>query len=404
MIIKDGAIINVSNFAASGNSPAGKGKTGNLQINAQSILLDSAVPNSFSRITASSAVKDGGDIFLNVTDSFIARNGSKILAETRGDGKGGTLNINSNSVQFTTGAAISTSTIIDKGDGGKINIQTNELSLDGLSTGLFSKATANSLGNSRDINIHGKRVSLTNGAQISTISSGLGQAGNINILFERLETNDGKITATSEKTGGGNISLIATSSEIFLRNRSLVSTSVFDSTGSGGNIFISADTNALLENSEIKANAVFGPAGNIQINTKGLFLSPDSKITASSEFGIDGEVEVNNTEENKKINNQELPATPLYANKLVARSCSQTENYFVVAGRGGLPTNPSQGLRSQNLCMDLRSQNGKLAQSQPKQINDSVNQTSENTQKQVQSNPSQLLEAQGLIVNADGKL
>ncbi|MDJ0799506.1 MAG: filamentous hemagglutinin N-terminal domain-containing protein [Calothrix sp. MO_167.B12] len=404
LIIQDGAIINVSNFAINNpNTRPGQGKTGNLQIEAKSVLLDSAEPENFSRITASSAAQDGGTISLNVQDSLIARNGSKILAETRGDGKGGIIDINSSSVEFTTGAAISTNTTA-KGDGGSINIQTNKLSLDGSSTGLFSEATANSSGDGGDINIKSKRVSLTNGAQISTNSADLGQAGNINILFEQLETNQGQITATSEKTGGGDISLIATASEIFLRNNSSVSTSVFDSTGGGGDIFISADAIALLENSSIRADAVLGNGGNIQINTKALFVSPNSAITASSKFGVDGEVEINSTEEDKKINSKELPAIPLDRNKLVARSCSQKRNSFVVAGKGGLPLNPSQTLRSQNLWVDLRSLKGTVAQSRPKQINNSVNQTSAAVHQKVQSNPFQLREAQGWIINPNGKI
>ncbi|MDJ0619958.1 MAG: filamentous hemagglutinin N-terminal domain-containing protein [Calothrix sp. MO_192.B10] len=404
LIIQDGAIINVSNFAINNpNTKPGQGKTGNLQIEAKSVLLDTAEPENFSRITASSAAQDGGNISLNVKNSLIARNGSKILAETRGDGKGGIVDINSKSVEFTTGAAISTNTTA-KGDGGSINIQTNKLSLDGSSTGLFSEATADSSGDGGDINIKGKRVSLNNGAQISTNSAGLGQAGNINILFERLETNQGQITATSAKTGGGDISLIATASEIFLRNNSLVSTSVFDSTGGGGDIFISADAIALLENSSIRADAVLGNGGNIQINTQALFVSPNSAITASSQFGVDGEVEINSTEEDKKINRKELPAIPLDKNKLVARSCSQKQNSFVVAGKGGLPVNPSQTLRSQNLWVDLRSLKGKVAQSKPKQINNSVNQTSAVVHQKAQSNPSQLREAQGWIINHNGKI
>ncbi|WP_088239709.1 filamentous hemagglutinin N-terminal domain-containing protein [Calothrix rhizosoleniae] len=342
--IKDGATINVSNFSANNpNSRPGEGKTGNLEIQAKSLLLDSSTADTFSSITASSATKDGGNISLQLSDSLVANNGSQILAETRGDDKGGNINITS------------------------------------------------------------KKVSLNSGAEISANSTGLGKAGNINILFERLETNNGKITATSEQTGGGNITLTATASEIFLRNNSLISTSVLDSNGGGGDIFITANVIALLGNSNIKANAVLGPGGNIQINTQGLFLSSDSVITASSQFGIDGEVEINNTKE-EKINIKKLPATPLDKNKLVARSCSQQENSFVVAGKGGLPVNPSQTLRSQDSWVDLRIPEGKLAQSKSQKSNNSASQRSTTVDQQAQSTPSQIREAQGWIVNGNGKI
>ncbi len=348
--IKDGATINVSNFSATRpKTPAGSGKTGNLEIQAKSLLLDSSTADTFSSITASSAIQDGGYISLQLSDSLVANNGSKILAETKRDSKG-------------------------KGDG-----------------------------NGGDINITSKKVFLNSGAEISANSTSLGKAGNINILFERLETNNGKITATSEETGGGNITLTATASEIFLRNNSLISTSVLDSNGGGGDIFITADVIALLGNSDIKANAVLGPGGNIQINTQGLFLSSDSVITASSQFGVDGEVEINNTQE-EKINIKKLPATPLDKNKLVARSCSQQANSFVVAGKGGLPVNPSQTLRSQDLWVDLRAPGGKLTQSKSQKTNNSVSQRSTTVDQQAQSSPSQIREAQGWIVNGNGKI
>jgi len=345
LTIKDGATINVSNFSSTDSTIApGEGTTGNIEIQAQSVLLDSSTPDKISSISASSAAQDGGDITLNLQDSLIARNSSQILAETRGDGKGGNINVTS------------------------------------------------------------KRISLESGAEISANSTDLGQAGNINILFERLEMNTGQITATSEKTGGGDITLTATASEIFLRNNSLVSTSVLDSTGGGGNIFITADAIALLGNSNIQANAVLGPGGNIQINTQALFLSPDSTVTASSQFGVDGEVEINNTQEDKKINTKKLPATPLDTNKLVARSCSQKENSFVVAGKGGLPVNPSQALKSQDIWVDLRSPNRKLAQSQPKNNNSYINRNLTTVAQKSDASPSQIREAQGWIINANGKL
>ncbi len=346
LTVKDGATITVSNFSSfnSGTLP-GQGKAGDINIQATSVLLDSTTAENPSSITASTLNGGGGNIEVQVEESLIARNRSQILAETRGSGDGGTVNIN------------------------------------------------------------GKLVELSTDAEISTNSTGDGQAGDINIEFERLETNRGKITATSEKTGGGDINLTGTEGELILRNNSLISTSVLDSTGGGGNITIIADVVAALENSDIRADAVFGPGGNIQITTRGIFLSPDSDITASSQFGVDGTVEINRPE-SENLNTEELPEDLLDRNQLITRTCSPIDNSFRIAGEGALPANPSKPLRSHTLWSDLRYLDGNIAQ-QPQKIRNSANlptAPTPETQSQHKSNQSPLLEAQGWIVNGDGKV
>lgn len=301
--LKDGATISVSNFSSRNrNNPPGQGKAGDINIEAKSVIIDSTTPENPSSINASTLNRGGGSIHMQIQESLIARNGSQILATTSGTGDGGTININS------------------------------------------------------------KYVGLNSDAEISTNSTGDGQAGNIKIEFERLETNRGKITATSEKTGGGDITLNATASEIFLRNNSLVSTSVLDSTGGGGNIAINADVIAGLENSDIQANAVLGPGGNINITTQGVFgiefrdeLTEASDITASSQFGVKGTVDIENLDIDPNSGLVELPLDLLDLSQQIVNRCSgKTENTFIVTGRGGIPQNPSTFFNFNNSWSDLR--------------------------------------------------
>ena len=92
-----------------------------------------------------------------------------------------------------------------------------------------------------------------------------------------------------------------TSDFLLLDNQSLLSTSVENSTGGGGDISINSDVLRANNNSDIVANAVFGTGGNINIATQGLFLDVDSQINASSEFGIDGNVNIETTENKNGI-------------------------------------------------------------------------------------------------------
>jgi len=339
--ILDGATISASNFASRDlDTPPGQGAPGKIDINVNSLKLDSTIPEEFSSITTTANAQTGGNITLNVARDLTVNNNSQITSETRGEG-----------------------------DGGNINILATEFNLD-------------------------------NRGQVSSNSTGLGQAGNIAIASDSLNLNEGKITATSTQSGGGEINL-ATGS-IFLDNNSLISTSVLDSTGGGGNIFI--DNSGFIigrNNSDIKADAVLGQGGNIQINSTGLFLDLDSEITASSELGVDGIVEVNNTEYGKRLSIEQLPEKTPTNTDIVASSCPvQKENTFTIAGSGGLPENPTSYLRGSTTWQDIRplpdytAQNNDISE---KKVDLELNQ-----HQNLEIN--KIEESQGWIINAQGNI
>ena len=291
--LNNGATISVSNFASNPNIPPGTGIAGNININVDSLELDSFNPESISKITASANSQTGGNISLNINSDLALKNGSQITAETRGDG-----------------------------DGGNITLSADQLNLDNL-------------------------------GQVSVNSMGLGQAGNIQIAANKINTNQGKITATSTQAGGGNINL--GTNFIFMENNSLVSTSVLDSSGGGGNLVIDSTYVVARDNSDLRANAVFGAGGNIDITTEVIFLSLDSDIDSSSQFGLDGVVEIRNPEANKQNGVIALPARITDPTDIATTKCLiDDDNSMTVVGRGGLSENPLEYLRSQSVWEDLR--------------------------------------------------
>ncbi|BAY21979.1 filamentous hemagglutinin family outer membrane protein [Calothrix sp. NIES-2100] len=404
LTVKDGGIISASNFHSRNlNIPPGQGKAGNIQIDAGAILLDNTSSENLASITASTASGGGGNIFLNVQQSLTARNGSQISADTKGSGDGGNININSDSLAFTTGASLTTSTQ-GKGNAGLIKIDANSIVFDGYSNGLFtgafSEAKAQSIGNGGNIQVTSDFLKVTNLARISTNSAGLGQAGNITLNVRQIQTNQGNIVATSTQTGGGNLNF--TTDLLFLNNNSLISTSVLDSTGGGGNININADFVVAHNQSDIRANAVFGLGGNIQIQTQGIFLSPDSHIDASSKFGVDGIVTITNLETSKNLANTELPKNILDPSQQIAAICrgdrDDRANYFIVTGRGGLPQNPTDTIIGQNILTDSRDFSTKvgLEEKREERRPKIVSQAAQNM-------PSVIIEAQGWIINSRGE-
>ncbi|MDY7015638.1 MAG: S-layer family protein, partial [Cyanobacteriota bacterium] len=114
-------------------------------------------------------------------------------------------------------------------------------------------------------------------------------------------------------------------------------------------------------NSDIIANAFQGNGGRITITANGIFgtefrpqLTPESDITASSEFGVDGIVRINNLTFSPQ-SESELPEETSDPDQEITSGCAVAQgNSFTVTGRGGLPPNPNEGLRSDRTWSDVR--------------------------------------------------
>ena len=333
-----------------------------------------------------SQLGNSGSVIIN-TPSLTVTDEAEVSVQNFGSGNAGNLQIQTDSLTLDNQGLISA--ISSSSDGGNIVLQVQDSIVADKNSSISADILGDGIGG--NIEITTNLLSLNNNARISTNSQGLGQAGNINIFFDRLETNQGLITATSVQSGGGDITLTALGSEIILRDNSLISTSVFDSIGGGGDITINTDLLVSLENSDIRANAVFGQGGNITINTQGLFLSPDSDITASSEFGIDGVVEINTPDEENKLAIAELPANLTDASQQIVGNCSWTrDNTFYVVGRRGIAKTPQEHIEIYQMWSDIRD----LSEFESTTVIRESSPRQENT----------IVEANAMIINEDGKV
>ena len=320
--IKDGATISASNFLSSNAAaPPGTGQAGNININANTIALDGIEADTPASITAATFAGGGGNIAIT-SETLTAENGSQITAETVGEGAGGSIAVTTKDVNIQTGAVVSSSNT--------------------------------AAGNAGTISFTSESLNITTEGNITTSSTGTGQAGDINLNSDRLTTNRGLITATSQQSGGGDINLATES--INLQNNSLISTSVSDSNGGGGDITID-NSNLILtrNNSDIRANADLGPGGNINITTELIFTDLTSDIDASSKRGIDGVVEIKSPESDKELNTAILPENIEDPTGLITASCPiSNENNFAVTGNGGIPNSPYQTQTISSVWHDLR--------------------------------------------------
>jgi filamentous hemagglutinin family protein len=350
LLMQDGAQATVSSTRL--------GNAGNLDVNARLIAL-----NNNSKLAAETVSGGGGNIQLRQVET-LQLNNSQISASTV-DGQGGTLSINaSRSISLNNGSGLFARASGD-GTAGNLSLSTRQLTVQNRSE--ISTSTAGQ-GSAGQINAQADSLSLSNGSKITSRSTGAGNAGSITLnLRDRLRSNAGEISASSEQGGGGNITISAR--DILLRNGSLISTNVVRGSGGGGNITITAkDIFIALEDSDILANAEDGIGGRINIQAP-VFIADifanvgqnpgkdfsrfrgngQVDISASSRFGISGIVSIPDFTflQNSLDRLSENFVTP---EQIVAGSCLAQRNVeqgsFIVVGTGGLPDDPYGVMRS----------------------------------------------------------
>src|SRR5262245_51957415 len=156
------------------------------------------------------------------------------------------------------------------------------------------------------------------------------------------------MTTEALHSSGGAIKITTNPNGTVQLTDSLISASVLDGTGGGGSVNIDPQF-VLLQNSQILANAVFGPGGNINITTNLLLPDSMSIISASSQFGQQGTITIQQPIAPASRIFQ-LSQKPLIATSIVNQRCAAMAggnwSSFTVAGRDALPAEPSSWLSS----------------------------------------------------------
>ncbi|MGL5942631.1 MAG: filamentous hemagglutinin N-terminal domain-containing protein [Waterburya sp.] len=349
LIARDGAQIGSDTF--------GIGDAGIITVQAdESVLLSgTSVDSIFTALgtfVQPGATGSGSQLNLE-TQRLTIENGAQLITATLGDGSGATLTAKSSLIELKgTSAdgewlsAISSAVQLvpglptPTGDGGKINLETGQLS-------------------------------ISDGAQVIVSNQGLGDAGDINIVSSSIELSDrGQILAETAFGEGGNINL-KIDDTLTMRNNSLISAQASNN-ANGGNVDIDANFIVAFPNqidgngSDIIASAAEGNGGRITINTESLLGIEARKavdnnrtndIDASSDFGLDGTVAIFTPDINPIQGATELPSNIVEAEQATAQACqasreTEAKNSLIVRGKGGIPATPVQPLTSQNLIID----------------------------------------------------
>lgn len=314
----------------------GKSDAGNLIINASESI---EISNSIA-VTSTLGTGSGGNIEID-TRQLTARSGGQFIATTFGSGRAGEIAIRASESVKLTGTATN-GTILNQ-------------------SALNAGSQGNSSGQGGSLTITTGELTISNEAIVSVSAQGTGDAGDLTINSNILNLENGTIAATSLEGKGGNLDLQLPNLTI-LRNNSQISTRAGTNEtggGNGGNININSDIIAILENSNITANAFAGAGGNIEINTLGIFADGNSGITASSQFGVNGTVTINNPAVDGSSLLVELPKKVHRNTQEIATGCAAGEgNSFTITGRGGLAEDPTATIRGQTLWQDTEDYTG----------------------------------------------
>jgi filamentous hemagglutinin family protein len=312
---------------------------------ARSVLIDGA---GSAILTTTEGTGAGGNITLNA-NSVTLQNGGLLSATTSGTAPsaiGGTIIVNANQLQINSAGLITASTT-GAGAGGSINLNTG--STFASNAGTVSSTATQATGGDIAITA-GQSVTLTNGASVTASSTGAGNAGSIMInAGGQFAMTNSTVTTEANQSSGGAIKITTNPNGTVQLTDSKISASVLDGTGGGGSVNIDPQY-VVLQNSQILANAVFGPGGNISITTNLLLQDAASVISASSRFGQQGTITIQspiNPAGGKII---PLSQKPLIATALLSQRCAALAggeySSFTVAGRDSLPAEPGSWLSS----------------------------------------------------------
>src|SRR4029079_280407 len=267
-------------------------------------------------------------------------------------------NVNVSRLDISDGAVLSASAL-GSGNAGTVTVQglagpAQSILIDGPGSGIVTEAKGSGAGG--NVFVNANNVTLQNGARVSSSSTGTGSAGNIQInAGNQLVMTNSTVTTEANQSGGGIIKITTNPNGTVQLTDSTISASVLDGNGGGGSVNIDPQY-VVLQNSQILANAIFGPGGNINITTNLLLPDSTSVISASSQFGQQGNVIIQSPISPASGKIIPLGQKPLLAPTLLSQRCAAITggniSSFTVAGRDSLPAE-SRGWVSTPLSLSI---------------------------------------------------
>ncbi len=274
----------------------GVGNAGNISIKADSLSLT----NDAKLSSRTSGQGDGGEISIQ-TSGAVELDGNSLIFNNvaeGGVGNAGNISIKADSLSLTNDAKLSSRTS-GQGDGGEISIQASgAVELDGNSV-MFNDVAEGEVGNAGLISIKADSLSLTNGAALSSRTSGQGDGGEISIQASGAVELDGNSVMFNDVAEGGvgNAGLISIKADSLSLINGAILSSGTSGQGDGGEISIQASGAVELDGNSVMFNDVaegeVGNAGLISIKADSLSLTNGAALSSrTSGQGDGGEISI----------------------------------------------------------------------------------------------------------------
>ena len=393
LIVQNGARISAS------TSKESTGAGGTVSVTADSIqLIGTSQMGSSGLFVGTEATGNAGNLNI-VTGQLTVQDGAQVSANTRSQGRGGTVSVTADSIQLIGTSQMGSSGLFvgteATGDAGNLNIETGQLIVqDGAQVSASTSKGSTGAGGTLSINARDSiQLIGTNGENRSGLFVGTeatGDAGNLEIETGQLTVQNGAQVSAStskESTGRGGSIIVKTGELNVLNNADITVSSQGTkkagdleitarsiklddqgkligqaNSGDGGNITLNLQDLLLLRrNSEISTSAgtrgAGGNGGNITINVPDGFIvanpNENSDITANAFSGSGGRVTIKATnifgiaslteEDLKRLRPTDLDPRQLQTNDITA--ISQTRpNLSGIVDINTLDVDPSQGL------------------------------------------------------------
>lgn len=286
------------------------GKAGNINITANSLTLADG-----ARLTTATAGRgNAGNVIIDTQDQVLLSGNSAIFSSVNANavGQGGNIRITTGSLFVTNGSQLITSSE-GRGNAGSVIISARDRVLVSdrssnrrLRTSIFSNVLQGAIGRGGNITISANSLTLSDGAQISTSTSGRGDAGSLDVNARNQVLLEDSAAFSRVNRGaigqGGDIHI--TTGSLFLANGSQLITSA-EGQGNAGSVIISVrnhvsfsgiSSNGRLRSGILSdvAQGSIGQGGNINIDAGSLALTDRALLTSgTSDRGGAGSVVVN---------------------------------------------------------------------------------------------------------------
>ncbi|EAZ88804.1 Filamentous haemagglutinin-like protein [Crocosphaera chwakensis CCY0110] len=347
LLVSEGGLIRAGSLVEEGSLTFERGTGGTLIINAsESVEIVGTgtvgeIPVASTLFTAAEGTGDAGNLQIS-TPQLIIRDGGLVTASTSGEANAGDLLVKDTNLVSIDNATLSTAVNEGAtGQGGQIQLQTNQLILTNNARILASTAGTGSAGSitvpnanrielnnstisteiestgiatqPSNITLNTQQLELNNNAQITASTAGEGDTGVININSpQKIELNNNSeiSSAVEEGAKGNSREITLNTSNLTLTNESEISASTAGN-GSAGSITVPNANRIELDNStistEIERTGIASQPSNITLNTQQLELNNNAQITASTAGeGNTGVININSPQKIELNNNSEI--------------------------------------------------------------------------------------------------